>query len=88
MNKIKLLFDEHISFHLRNAVRKYDNDIIIRRIGEADAPEVGTADTDILIWCEANNFSLITNNRKTMPGHLESESAEFIDRLIYLPVTR
>ena len=28
-------------------------------------------DPDILLWCEANQFSLITNNRHTMPLHLQ-----------------
>jgi len=76
MNKIRYLFDEHVSSHLRNAVRKYDSDIIIRRIGEADTPEIGTADSDILIWCETDYFSLITNNRRTMPEHLKAHLAK------------
>ncbi|MCP4110487.1 MAG: hypothetical protein GY749_34025 [Desulfobacteraceae bacterium] len=71
MNKIRYLFDEHIGFYLRKAVKKYDSDIVIRRVGEIDAPVTGTLDPDILIWCESNNFCLFTNNRKSMPKHLK-----------------
>ena len=30
----------------------------------------GTLDPEILIWCELNNFILVTNNRTSMPIHL------------------
>ncbi len=34
-------------------------------------PSRGTLDPDILLWCEANNFLLVTNNRTSMPVHLK-----------------
>jgi len=30
----------------------------------------GTPDPEILLWCEANSFLLVTNNRRSMPVHL------------------
>jgi hypothetical protein len=39
-------------------------------VGEAGAPERGTSDPDILVWCEVRGFSLVTNNRASMPVHL------------------
>jgi len=68
MNKIRYLLDEHVSDYLRKAVRKYDNDVIIRRIGDTGVPAIGTSDPEILIRCETDSFCLVTNNRKTMPG--------------------
>jgi hypothetical protein len=44
-------------------------------IGDAGAPSFGTADPDILAWCERNDFLLVTNNRKSMPGHLSDDFA-------------
>ncbi len=76
MNKIRYLFDEHVSNNLRKAVRKYDNDLIIRRIGDSGVPAIGTSDPDILAWCETDHFCLVTNNRKTMPGHLKEHLAK------------
>lgn len=76
MNRIRYLLDEHVSEHLRKAVRKYDSDVIIRRIGETGVTAIGTSDPDILIWCETELFCLVTNNRKTMPGHLKEHLAE------------
>lgn len=40
-------------------------------IGDEGAPARGIPDPKILTWCEQNNFSLITNNRKSMPQHLD-----------------
>ena len=38
-------------------------------MGDPGAPERGTPDPDILVWCEAHNFILVTNNRASMPIH-------------------
>lgn len=43
---------------------------VIRAVGEPDTPLKGTLDPEIIIWCEAYNFVLITNNRTSMPVHL------------------
>ena len=40
------------------------------QIGDPGAPPHGTLDPDILLWCENNDFSLVTNNRASMPVHL------------------
>jgi hypothetical protein len=90
-------------------------------IGDPGAPRCGTADPDILLWCEANGFTLVTSNRRSIPGHLQahwaaghhlpgilvlpldmtlgttleqllliwgvSESEEYRDLLLYLPLT-
>jgi len=39
-------------------------------------PDYGTLDPEILIWCEENEFILVTNNRKSMPIHLQDHLAE------------
>jgi hypothetical protein len=44
-------------------------------VGEAGAPAKETPDPDILAWCEARGFSLITNNHSTMPVHLAEHLA-------------
>lgn len=38
-------------------------------------PAFGTLDPEILVWCEANGFVLVTNNRKSMPVHLTDHLA-------------
>lgn len=42
----------------------------MRQVGTPDSPAKGTLDPDLLLWCEEHAFILVTNNRKTMPGHL------------------
>jgi hypothetical protein len=50
--------------------------ITVWRVGDEDAPARGTKDPDILRWCEANDFVLISDNRGTMPGHLRDHLAD------------
>lgn len=50
--------------------------LVVRMIGDPDAPPKGTLDPEILIWCEIYNFILVTNNRKSMPKHLADHLAE------------
>jgi hypothetical protein len=45
-------------------------------VGEPNTPKKGTLDPDILNWCEEYNFILVTNNRTSMPVHLEDHLAE------------
>lgn len=47
----------------------------IRVVGDPDAPPKRTTDPEILIWCERNDFVLLTNNRQTMPRHLADHLA-------------
>ena len=51
-------------------------ELVVRIIGDPDAPAKGTLDPEILIWCEAHNFILVTNNRKSMPRHLADHRAQ------------
>jgi hypothetical protein len=40
------------------------------------APPDSTLDPEILIWCEQQSFILATNNRKSMPPHLQNHLAQ------------
>jgi hypothetical protein len=45
-------------------------------VGDEGSPRLGTLDPDILIWCERNQFLLVTNNRRSMPKHLADHIAQ------------
>lgn len=49
--------------------------LVVWQIGMPGVSPAGTLDPEILIWCEANNFVLVTNNRKSMPVHLADHLA-------------
>ncbi len=66
----KYLLDENVGESLRKGLHAEYPDIVVWRIGDPAAPPIGTLDPDILLWCEANGFTLVTNNRGSMPGHL------------------
>jgi hypothetical protein len=70
-----LLLDEHVPSRLRTQLLRRIPTLRIWRVGEPGAPAIGTADPELLAWCEANSFVLITNNRHTMPAHLAAHLA-------------
>jgi hypothetical protein len=69
MSAIRYLIDENVDDSLRKGMHLHYPDIVVWRIGDPNAPSFGTLDPDILIWCEAHSFSLVTNNRDSMPNH-------------------
>jgi hypothetical protein len=75
MNVRKYLLDEHVPPSLKMAVHQHRPEIIVWCIGDPGTPPRGTLDPDILLWCEANGFSLVTENRGSMPVHLQNHLA-------------
>jgi hypothetical protein len=75
MSEIKYLLDEHINPRLRKALKRLAPDIVVWRIGDPITPLLSTPDQEILLWCEERGFSLVTNNRESMPVHLREHLA-------------
>jgi hypothetical protein len=71
MSEIQYLIDENVDDSLRKGLHLHYPEIVVWRIGDPDAPPFGTLDSDILLWCEERDFSLVTNNRDSMPVHLK-----------------
>ena len=69
------LLDEHIPPVYRTQLIYHDPSLTVWMIGDEGAPVRGTPDPEILRWCEQNHFSLITNNRKSIPQHLADHLA-------------
>ena len=75
MSGMRILLDEHVDPGLRAQLVRRDLDLVVWIIGDPGAPERGAHDRDILLWCEANGFSLVTSNRRSMPVHLQHHLA-------------
>ena len=71
----RYLLDEHIPPIYRTQLLYHEPALTVLEIGDRDAPARGTPDPEILHWYEQNRFSLITNNRKSMPQHLREHLA-------------
>lgn len=67
---VRYLLDEHVTSEFRRQLLRRMPDLTVWRIGERGAPSIGTPDPDILAWCEAEGFLLVTSNRASMPVHL------------------
>ncbi|NEP58992.1 MAG: hypothetical protein F6K31_18550 [Symploca sp. SIO2G7] len=73
---IKYLIDENLPPSYTEQLLRCQPDLTVLSIGDEDAPSKGTLDPEILLWCEANEFILVTNNRSSMPVHLTEHLAE------------
>ncbi len=71
MTEIRYLMDENV-----NPLLRREPHLVVWQVGLLGSPEYGTLDPEILIWCEENEFLLVTNNRKSMPGNLQDHLAE------------
>ena len=72
MGERKYLLDEHVTPNLRRAIHQHNSEIVVWCVGEPGAPPRQTGDADILLWCEKQGYTLVTNNRATMPVHLRN----------------
>jgi hypothetical protein len=73
--KPRFLLDENLSPDITDELRRLDARIEILRVGNPAVPLLKTLDPDILLWIEANNYILVTGNRKSMPGHITDHFA-------------
>jgi len=76
---IKYLIDENLPPFYQQQLRRFLPELAVLAIGDPDplnVPSKGTLDPEILIWCEINDFILVTNNRTLMPVHLAEHLAQ------------
>jgi hypothetical protein len=73
---LKYLIDENVDPIYTVQLRRLKTDLFVMAIGDLTTPQKGTLDPEILLWCEGNNFVLVTNNRKSMPVHLADHIAQ------------
>jgi hypothetical protein len=75
MRDIRYLLDENVDPRLRSGILGRDSSLTVWTIGDPGAPDRTTLDPAILCWCEDNSFILVTNNRRSMPRHLQEHLA-------------
>lgn len=76
MTQLRYLLDEHVNPRFKRALKNAAPELEVLVIGDLGTPPLKSLDPDILIWCEANTFSLVTNNRKSMPVHLQDHISQ------------
>ncbi len=75
MRDIRFLLDENLTPRYRTALLRLEPQVVVWHVGLPGAPAKGTIDPAILRWCEVNDFILVTNNRRSMPRHLQEHMA-------------
>lgn len=72
---IRFLLDENIPPKLKTALMRRCPTVDVLRVGDANAPPLGTLDPEVLLYVEKTQRILVTNNRKSMPGHVADHFA-------------
>lgn len=73
---LKYLLDENVDKVYQRQFIRRNHSLVMWVVGNPGAPPRGTLDPEILCWCEAHNFLLVTNNRTSMPVHLSDHIAK------------
>lgn len=76
MSQISYLLDENVHALFRTELLRREPAMRVWQVGMEGAPPLSTSDPLILLWCEAQGFILITNNRSSMPVHLSAHLAQ------------
>lgn len=84
--KPSFLLDENLPPRFKLAILRLNAEIDILRVGDSNAPASGTSDSNILIYLQQSQRILLTDNRKSMPEHLQNHWASngFIWGLFWL----
>lgn len=76
MSAMRFLLDENVDVLYHTQLLEREPTIVAWMVGTPGAPPKGTLDPTILVWCERNSFILVTNNRHSMPAHLQDHLAQ------------
>jgi hypothetical protein len=68
--KVRFLLDENLSPRLKVALLRLNPTVDVVRVGDPDAPPLGTRDPDVLRYLETSQRLLVTSNRTSMPDHI------------------
>jgi hypothetical protein len=72
---VRFLLDENLSPRLKLALQHLSPAIDVLRVGDPGAPAFGALDPAILDYLEVAQRLLVTDNRVSMPDHLENHWA-------------
>jgi predicted nuclease of predicted toxin-antitoxin system len=72
---VRFLLDENLSPRLKVALLRLNPTVDVVRVGDPDAPSLGTRDPDVLRYLETSQRLLVTSNRTSMSDHIEAHWA-------------
>ena len=70
MSSIAFLIDANMTPDVGDALHALEPSVAIQFVGDGIAPPKRTLDPDLLVYAEENALTLITFDKKTMPGHI------------------
>lgn len=86
MTRPYYLLDEHLPRAIQDQLLRLSSDIDVIMIGQMGAPVKGISDSDLLYWIEQKGYILVTENRRTIPSHLQAhfEAGGHVPGILFL----
>ena len=75
MSHVRYLIDESLRLSVVAALRRIEPLIDVHRVGQSDMPAFGSADPELLAFCEQSERMLVSLDRATMPAHVAEQRA-------------
>jgi uncharacterized protein DUF5615 len=69
MSEVKYVLDEDVTKYLGTAIDRVDPRVNVQRVVTIEGLGTETQDPQLLQWAEANGFTIVTNDRNTIPAH-------------------
>jgi hypothetical protein len=72
MDRIRFVLDEHVPEYLADEIIRLEPAIDVLLLGDEGAPPKRLKDPELLIRLEELELALVTQDKKSMPGHLRN----------------
>jgi hypothetical protein len=73
---LSFVLDEHLRGPLWTAIQRHnalgENPIDVARVGDSENLPLRTDDTTILVWAERESRLVLTEDKRTLPKHLQN----------------
>ncbi len=70
MSSLAFLLDQHISPAISASLLADEPSIVMKLVGDADAPPLGTKDPELSEFAHRHSLSIVTFDIRTMPAHI------------------
>lgn len=72
MSALPFLLDEDVPEFLADEIIRTEPGVIVPQVGLAGVPPKGTKDPQPLVFAEEHGMTLVTMDKRSMPGHLKA----------------
>jgi hypothetical protein len=71
VNQVRFLIDEYMKRAVAASLHRAEPAIEVFRVGQPGLPALGASDPELLAFCEEHQMVLVSQDRKSMPEHIQ-----------------